>query len=360
MVRRTLLEYLTQPDPRYNVNPKAKPSTRPGIGVDIDGWDVWGDFDYENILRLFHDILHREYDFDPVSELEPAFHTVLDESSVEFADTKWNVSVVNNAMKAVAEYLKGVGSMDPSEGHLLWAKGSFAPTAENRKPHWGAIRSNDTDFDRRSLVAGETKMHPEGFPEAWARDDDEEDPKAKACLEQVLLYAALWKTRYAYILSPYELIVVRANSSPITAAQSSPIPETPSFQHVLISHSSPMPATLSRRNAATTPKQSPTPATPSQQQHQRRRSTATPTPTPTSQSSQGSIYEQSPATERIHNMGIPEVRVISRGLTGPNELCINIAMFVLLFLSDIDNSWGEKYEEIDEDPAYLGIRGLRG
>ncbi|KAL1615667.1 hypothetical protein SLS56_011738 [Neofusicoccum ribis] len=200
----TLRDWLNQPDPHYTVKDGILPSTATTLDVVVNGWEEWLDLRESNINNLLGGLLDAEYQFPETPQpLHTAHRFIGNEDALKFAAISWNVYIVNTALRTVAEAL--------GRRHLLWSAGGAARAVVDRFADWSAVLATDTGFERSSHIAGETKMFGSGFP---ARSDLlAADPaglaKARKCLEQVLGYALGENTRYAYILTPFEVVFVR-------------------------------------------------------------------------------------------------------------------------------------------------------
>ncbi|KAF9641724.1 hypothetical protein BFW01_g1707 [Lasiodiplodia theobromae] len=351
MNRKTPMQYLSLPNLQWAIKPGITPSTHDSDVV-IDGWEPMTDFTRDNIESLLGHILGRTYDFPPnLMPVERAHLLIRNEDCLDFAVISWNVEIVNTVVRVMTKELPEPGA------YLLWSKGAAAHIDGGLTPDWSAVESTDLQFTRPGWIAGDSKMFPEGFPK---RSDGEADHrKARACIEQVLNYASRWNTRYAYLITPYEL-VIRGKLDPTTQRQFTtralgqlPLPATPSAasRQGLSNIYAPQrtPTSSIARTSWTPP-------------HQQQRPLAV---TPTSARSSLSTaadsdrtYQQSPGGERRARMMSAEVAVIPWHSDDSNGFSVNLAMLAIHVLAKIKNSLEESYPPIHEDPAYRGALGL--
>ncbi|GME35402.1 uncharacterized protein LTHEOB_11345 [Neofusicoccum parvum] len=375
----TLRDWLNQRNPHYTVKDGIPPSTTTTLDVVVDGWEEWLDLRESNINNLLGGLLDAEYQFPEAPQpLHAAHRFIGNEDALKFAAISWNVYIVNTALRTVAEAL--------GRRHLLWSAGGAARAVADRFPDWSAVLATDTGFMRGSHVAGETKMFGSGFP---ARSDLlAADPaglaRARKCLEQVLGYALGENTRYAYILTPFEVVFVRGKldaGAPVALAQSRGLRSIrwrhhyhhqaehyhhPAEHHHLLDAalSSPVGPGYAQprrpRPSTTTPSRLPVATTPTPWSSPSSSHAAPTTPphhvAPASSppSAPSPVHTPSPATGRAARPGRPQVAVVAWNAAG---LSANLAMFVVHWLAAIDKSCAPAYPPIDEDDAYRGAGG---
>lgn len=402
MVLMKLRDYLDVPDLVFTVRDDARPSVHQS-NVDIESWDPWQDFNPVSIYTLFGALLEREFDFPAHPHPDhPTLLQISNERTLESAVTSWNVKIVNQAIQTVSEALAAETSLPTSQVRspaffLLWTTGSAARANENKTPDWAAVRSDEPDnFARKSGVTGDSKMYPPGFP--LQRDSPATDV-AQLCLEQVLDYATLHGTRYAVLLSPSELVLVRGALAPdddgldvatplaarraVRAQQQQPPQQDASSplatwyaaqrtpvgtQRSYTATSSPPPANPYRVTAAAVAVEPRTP--PSRQNHRRVASAplaSSSSPTAPSDSS----YRLSSPTARRVRLADPQVAVVSfhaappPASPSPNgsgnlRVSVNVAMFVLHWLAGVKCGWVAGHEDMVDDPDHRRAMGLDG
>ncbi|GME38543.1 uncharacterized protein LTHEOB_11345 [Neofusicoccum parvum] len=359
----TLRKWLSTPNPVLFPNKNLKPSfhSTESENEPVDAWSTWEDFTFTNINALFGVLLDQQSLFPELPEEVPAALRIIgSERDLGFVVMSWNVSIVNAALRVVAESLTG-----PNSAHLLWSAGSAAGIL-SRFPDWAAILSDSTTLDRPSLAPGETKMFPTEFPTECANaNSDTGDPTgkqpARKCLEQILGYASDFNTRYCWIITPHDLVLIRrSNSASPPSSEAAAATRTTRSQllstqaststHGAALHShgtslEPSTPPTATRTPIQTPIRMPirTRNTPSQVRGSPR------TPVPSSSSSMRSVYVPS---EDMGHMAPPEVVGVS-WMADPNkEMTVNLAMFAILSLATISRDVRTGYAPIHEDQAY--------
>lgn len=322
----------------------------------IDSWVPMTDFNRGNIDSLFCHILDKNCYFPPSpSPIEAAHLLIGNEDCLDFAVVNWNLPIVNTTVRVVTNELEQLDT------RLLWSKGAAAHMDGGLTPDWSAVENTDLRFTRPGWVAGDSKMFPKGFPRRPEDGDARLVGKAKECIEQVLNYASRWNTRYAYLITPYELVVIRGKLNPSTSPQFTtraqgklPFPATPSAASRQSMSNIYAPQRLPVSSISQPP------ITPPRQQQQRFPA-VTPTSargSPSTAADSDSTYQQSPGGERRARMMSAEVAVIPWSNDNRNGLSGNLAMFAILLLAKIKNSLEESYPPIHEDPVYREALGL--
>jgi hypothetical protein len=209
----TVLDYLCRPNPEVSssppisltltVNPKWDP---------IEGVRPWEDFTYENLVSRYRSSLQRSIaTFDP-NQLIKRGHL----NEVKNEDTVTALFIVNNMLpvnNALYEIDKG----------FQYGPGSkFFRFQEDGSPDWGLGRKdclNEGLSTLRNFCPGDFKLSAKWTADGllgatwktYSRIPYLRD-KAKP-LEQVQNYATNLKTRYTWILTEFELVVVRVTDS---------------------------------------------------------------------------------------------------------------------------------------------------
>ena len=101
--------------------------------------------------------------------------------------------------------------------HLPWGSDGGSRSIWEKKTDWASVASNSHTEDRTNYIAGDLNMLRSDFPDVYNPDlvpdlspgDAERLRMKKEDLEQVLGYARVLQTCYAYLLTPFELIVAR-------------------------------------------------------------------------------------------------------------------------------------------------------
>ncbi|KAL1616657.1 hypothetical protein SLS54_008224 [Diplodia seriata] len=358
MPRMTLRRWLDQSDPKFDVDPRVRASThQTDSSVHIGGWEEWEGFNLKEINALFGHILDTEYTFPDLDEIEDAHLVIANEPTLEFVVGQWSLKIVNAALKVVTR----------DEPRLLWSCGASARLRSDKRPDWSAVLSDTRTVDRLSHITGDTKMLGPGFPKKASVNrsggwKDQKERTQAECLQQVLGYAAELNTRYAYLLGPFELIIIRAksfsgcsmpNADSIAACRPKRQQSRPDPNYSWNTSSPPpsSPPSLYPSSLPVTPHQPRNdPAMPASS----RRSPYLPS---TPVASSGSRYADSSPTKRKQNMDTPSVKVVKWGC--PNGgLTVCLTMFVLHYSAGIEWEWKEGYFELSQDPALRAALGL--
>ncbi|KAL1647117.1 hypothetical protein SLS58_002888 [Diplodia intermedia] len=358
MARMTLRRWLDQSDPKFEVDPRVRASThQTDSSIHFDSWEEWKGFNLKEINALFGHILDTEYTFPDLDEIEGAHLVIANEPTLEFVVSQWSLKIVNAALKVVTR----------DGPRLLWSCGASARLSSDKRPDWSAVLSDTRTVDRLSHITGDTKMLGPKFPHMAqvnnsGRWKDQTQKTQAECLQQVLDYAAELNTRYAYLLGPFELIIIRAKSS-----SDSSMPNADSIAASRPKRQQSRPDPNYSRNTFSPPPSSPPSLYPSSlpvtPHHPRndpampassRRSPYLPS-TPVADS--GSRYADSSPAKRKQNMDTPLVKVIKWQF--PNDgLTVCLAMFVLHYSAGIEWEWKEDYPELSKDPALRAALGL--
>ncbi|KKY14029.1 hypothetical protein UCDDS831_g08504 [Diplodia seriata] len=362
MPRMTLRKWLDQPNPEFNVDPRIRASTHQTENdrIHMKGWRPWKGFNLQQINTLFGHILDAEYNFPDLKPIEKAHLVVANEPTLEFAVSHWNLEIVNTALRVVTR----------NGPHLLWSCGASAKFPSEKRPDWSAVRNDTSNIDRPSYITGDTKMLGPRFP-AWAQTqtnaegDWERHPlRTQAeCLLQVLGYAAEANTRYAYLLGPYELIVIRAGAS-----LDSNVPNADSIAASRPKRQQSRPDPNYGRNTSSPPPSSPPSLYPSSLPVTPRVQPCNDSATPASArrlpylpstpiAGSGSRYADSSPGKRALNMHDPLIKVV-KWQSPTDGLTANMTMFVVHYSAGVEWEWKDDYPEFSKDPALRAALGL--
>lgn len=223
--KQPLLDYLKSENPVLvcdrcqsgpNTSSKSKTYLIPGR---IDKWE---DFDYDSLRSMYGGALHRvlkqEFsckDFSTIPRIP--FREPSDEDSLETLLTKWNQSVISEALSKAQPCL-----YKPPAGNTIYmAKGGQAYFDDSPKyyPDWAGIQPRPSqpqvaDAGRRpkNVLPGDTKLstkwssrdivdglvQSEYTPKDWLRP-----------LTQVYTYCVKANARYGYVITDKELVAIR-------------------------------------------------------------------------------------------------------------------------------------------------------
>lgn len=240
MIRTTLKEYLSAPNPTLYLNKKTHHVTYMTESIArelLEGKAGWSDFEVDSIQGLFSTVLSQPFDLPAHPTFPPAQLRVRDERCFESVLLSHNCAIMNAALKAATKFMNL-----PS---VTWLVGSYAEQVIDRKksfPDWAGIseldphlnilpgdskyarqffdigedgkktKQTDSDDEETSevfeddqessdILEGDDSMSEDDSPDicsphrsAWTRVSD-------ACLEQVNHYARDCASRYLSRLS---------------------------------------------------------------------------------------------------------------------------------------------------------------
>jgi hypothetical protein len=228
-VNKTLLDYLRVQDPvlvsdkcRGGANTKSKTAKY----VTPRWIDKWEDFEYDSLQSIYGGaldrVLKRDFplkDFSAIPRIP--FCEVFDENSLEALLTKWNQSVVSEALSAAQECLH-----KPQTSKAIYmargGQGDF-PESEKFRPDWAGVQPATLQIEGLrgsskpwNILPGDTKVgrkwsscdivpglvQHQWMPKDWIRP-----------LSQIYTYCVKAQARYGYIISDKELVVVRIRPS---------------------------------------------------------------------------------------------------------------------------------------------------
>ncbi|KKZ65933.1 hypothetical protein EMCG_08343 [[Emmonsia] crescens] len=131
---------------------------------------------------------------------------IVDESTVSAVLLKWNHTIVDRALElASGAFAGGVNSM-------AWTLGSHADLpGEAIFPDWAGLGLN-ASFPTSNRVPGDSKVSGKWYSAQLEKDDSDRREFFKP-LCQVVYYARLFNTRYAYVVSDKELVCIRRSTS---------------------------------------------------------------------------------------------------------------------------------------------------
>ncbi|KAK2808550.1 hypothetical protein FQN50_004582 [Emmonsiellopsis sp. PD_5] len=205
----TLLDYLSTVDPdldRKNVK-KGRNSFNEEWD-EVEGIQEWTDFTYENMLAMLGEILTLPYQPDQLfmpPPLRRATRLIVDEPTVSAVLLKWNHTIVDRALELASEkFTEGMRS-------ISWALGVHAGLpGRTFFPDWAGLELK-ANFPN-SRVPGDSKVSGK-WSSAQLHGKASERYEFFKPLRQVIHYARLFNTRYAYVVSDKELICIRRSVS---------------------------------------------------------------------------------------------------------------------------------------------------
>ncbi|KAL2367205.1 hypothetical protein RJZ57_008452, partial [Blastomyces gilchristii] len=176
---------------------------------DLEGIEEWTDFIYDNLIAMLGDVLARPYqqhEFDPPAPVQRSACCIINEPTVTAVLLKWNHTIVDCALELAS---KASATMPA----ISWTLGNHTGLCgETVLPDWAGIYSN-MPFPPSNRVPGDTKVSGK-----WNTDQQHDPLHSKRDefhkpLRQVVHYAKLFNTRYAYVISDKELVCIRRTVS---------------------------------------------------------------------------------------------------------------------------------------------------
>lgn len=360
MIRTTLKEYLSVPNPPLYLNKKTHHvtyTTEHIVREPLEGKAEWLDFEVESIQSLFSTVLSQPFDLPAHPTLPPAQLRVRDERCFESVLLSHNCAIVNAALMAATKFMN-----IPS---VTWLVGSYAEQVIDREksfPDWAGISELDP---RLNILPGDSKYAREFFDigedgkKTKQTDSDDEESNevfeddqessdvlegddsmskdnssdicsphrsawtrfSDACLEQVNHYARDCGSRYCYLVSPVEIIVARRRMDESLPASIS-LAATRTPRKVRVKESQPL--TPTRRLWGE--------------------------PLPSSPPIMSSPYSDNGNPDT--NMRPIQLRSIYWDASGPNELTFNLAIWALHIIAALDREVRTDYPSIADDPKY--------
>ena len=188
----------------------------------------WTDFRYESLCSMYggvlSQVLESEFQCQDFSAIpQKPFREIHDESSLESLLTKWNHSVVSEALSKAQERLYA----NHSDKTIYMARGgqSHIPqlVKEKRFPDWAGIQPalsrvdvQGTRVSSINILPGDTKVSKKWLSEDivdGALDTDYTPDNWQRPLKQIYTYCVRANARYGYIITDKELVVVRIGPS---------------------------------------------------------------------------------------------------------------------------------------------------
>ncbi|MCJ1474757.1 hypothetical protein MMC13_003417 [Lambiella insularis] len=211
MAQTTLLQYLTSPNPVLDC-------TRSSTGTNTVNarWDVvtalqdWTDFSLETIMQSYSSILLRPIPLIPdispaLTELERKIFT---ERTFETVLERATVTQVSHALRVGWHFRYPDKDADDAAAIAKGDKTKRGTIIEDDRfsPDWAGIRRYEsTNFGYKNLCPGATKLASKWSTSAEGQERND----FLFPLGQIQTYCGrLWGSRYGYIITPEELVVV--------------------------------------------------------------------------------------------------------------------------------------------------------
>ncbi|KAH6648044.1 hypothetical protein BKA67DRAFT_579274 [Truncatella angustata] len=222
---KTFLDYLTQPNPEPKVHKQGKGySTATQADYGPDRYDIWEDITWDNLKATFEHILEkplgkpfvRSAKDIPLEKLD-----IFEEDSVTQLAVAWNEPVLRHVFegtyKAICEeipqeaFRRGIICLEKNtgRGHVKGVNG------KNQMPDWCAYQRKPGQGPYfPNIVPGDSK--PAGKWKSEWIDSKTHSLRRKAHHVMVQITKYMWeaRTRYGFILSEEELVLVRLSAYP--------------------------------------------------------------------------------------------------------------------------------------------------
>ncbi|KAH6611765.1 hypothetical protein B0J18DRAFT_82782 [Chaetomium sp. MPI-SDFR-AT-0129] len=171
---------------------------------EVDDWDAWTDFNYENLRSIFRPIVEAPWSNHPSdhrSPIEPMETELFDEKSVECHLTKHTMPLVNAALVRANNLL----NQDPRNRGHLWASGRGGGITG--RPDWSLCSPSQRHSSGKyvNLLPGDTKLSRKWVPNLKERNESE----WALPVRQVMSYSRDLGVWYGFIITDHHLVVLR-------------------------------------------------------------------------------------------------------------------------------------------------------
>lgn len=225
-VTQSLLDYLGGQNPTLNVS-KCRPGRNTTSGR--TPWIIprtikaWDDFEYDALKSVYGGVLGEalgcHFPLEQITVPQLPFCQIHDEKSFESLVTKWNQSVVCQALDATQRHLEG---HLPLEKIYMCLGGQTQLPCRNRYPDWAGMKPSTVSTDgveakSKNFLPGDTKVsgkccsanieRGEVLKSMWKLDWIQP-------VGQIYTYCIRANARYGYVITDKELIVFRIGPSP--------------------------------------------------------------------------------------------------------------------------------------------------
>ena len=230
-LEKSLLDYLRSENPVINGD-----MCQPGANTKSKNhsWDtprkieVWKDFEYNSLKSIYGGELHRilecPFTFEDFSAIPRfPFREIHDEKSLESLIVKWNHSMIIDALSMAQNYLENRLSHDTI--HMVRGSQARYPDSGSKlRPDWGAVKRHTTRISKPdNVLPGDTKLSKKwssGDIEIGLVQDDYKKTDWLRPVAQIFSYCVRSNSRYGYVITNKELVVVRIRPDSQTNSQS--------------------------------------------------------------------------------------------------------------------------------------------
>lgn len=188
----------------------------------------WHEFNYQNLIHGWSKVLSIEGVTGKFEEeISDSQRQILDEDKVDSVAEAWNVECLRDPLKKGAQHVRGTNLPDLSfKKKYMQYPGPKQNGPKKNRPLEPDMAIYLKDGDRHTstvLVAGDNKVATK-----WACTEMiQPNPKAGVLwpIRQVLTYCVYGNTRYGYIMTTSEVVVLRVSKNPSTSSTSEYIVE---------------------------------------------------------------------------------------------------------------------------------------
>ncbi|CAD6444321.1 f71897bd-8cf6-4b44-92cf-c9f489f30bc9 [Sclerotinia trifoliorum] len=328
MLSTTIRDYLSRPNPIFQLLPwygrgtiTSTPRKEAEIWDPIEGMEAWEDFNLDQVNLVFGSLLDKKFNLPEYPPVLPVHLTIRNERAFESVVVAYNCIIVNAALKVACEHLK--------LKQVAWLSGSYvSPSPEKIIPDWAGICNESYG---RSVLPGDSKYAQQEF--SWTPTEDHyektDDTSSEAssdanssaiaterALTQVNHYAKIYKSRYCYLISPKQALLVRRRKDEQLPASESLAKNRPLRQKPV--------------------------AMPSQSQ----RSESEPR-SPSPARSDAYVEDTEPDT----NMQYLQLCAVPWGIPEEEGISLNLALWAMHMISAVENDVRSSYPALSDDPA---------
>ena len=228
MSSQTLSQYLRRDNPsitnRYCIR-GSNTKSRGNNWIEPQEIALWEDFNVDSLTAIYNGDLNEVlqcvlpdlHDHRPMPQYP--FCEIRDEDSLNSLLIKWNHSTVTDALAAAQKYRQ-----DPQQIYMV--KGSQADypgSLSNFRPDWAGIVLPTSVTKPPTILPGDTKLKIK-WSSSWIKqgpiNPGYKEKDWKNPLSQIFTYCTWANTRYGYIITDAELVVVRVRPGSETDLQS--------------------------------------------------------------------------------------------------------------------------------------------
>jgi hypothetical protein len=228
---KSLLEYLRSENPVINGD-----MCRPGGNTKSTGdiWEtprkieVWEDFEFNSLKSIYggqlQEVLTSHFAFQDFSAIPQfPFREIHDENSLECLIVKWNHSMMADALSTAQSYLDN--RLTHGKIHMVRGGQADYPASNSKlRPDWGGVQRPTTRISKpKNVLPGDTKLSKKwssGLIKLGQVHFNHKKIDWLRPLTQVFSYCVRSNSRYGYVITDKELVVLRIRPGSETDSQS--------------------------------------------------------------------------------------------------------------------------------------------